>query len=196
VTRLTAQWQDDAKAFAERDLSGVDYVYLWADGVHLNVRLDEAKLCLLVMVGVRVDGTKELVALTDGYRESTGLWADLLRDCKRRGMRVLSQLPVSDRRGRGGWVGPGLRIAGPNLDEGTCRSDPTAAREQNGSTTTPRTALNGQQQHRTESNSTALTCRACVFPGHRRVASCFTPKRSLVRSQHRPPEFSPLKAPC
>jgi transposase-like protein len=63
-------------------------VYLWADGVHLNVSLDEEKLCLLVMIGVRVDGTKELVALADGYRESTGSWADLLRDCKRRGMRA------------------------------------------------------------------------------------------------------------
>jgi putative transposase len=68
ITRLTVQWQDDARHFADRNLSSVDYVYLWADGIHLNVRLDEEKLCLLVMVGVRVDGTKELVALTDGYR--------------------------------------------------------------------------------------------------------------------------------
>jgi putative transposase len=55
---------------------------------HVNVRLDEDKLCLLVIVGVRADGTKELVALADGYRESTGSWADLLRDCARRGMRA------------------------------------------------------------------------------------------------------------
>ena len=88
VTRLTVQWQDEAKAFNNRDLSTVDYVYLWADGVHLNVRLDEEKLCLLVMIGVRIDGTKELIALAEGYRESTGSWADLLRDCKRRGMRA------------------------------------------------------------------------------------------------------------
>ena len=88
ITRLTAQWQDEAKAFDNRDLSTVDYVYVWADGVHLNIRLDEEKLCLLVMIGVRVDGTKELIALAEGYRESTGSWADLLRDCKRRGMRA------------------------------------------------------------------------------------------------------------
>jgi transposase-like protein len=88
ITRLTTQWQDEARRFADRDLSSVDYVYLWADGVHLNVRLDEEKLCLLVMIGVRVDGTKELIALADGYRESTGSWSDLLRDCKRRGMRA------------------------------------------------------------------------------------------------------------
>jgi transposase-like protein len=88
ITRLTVQWQDEAKAFNQRGLSDVDYVYLWVDGIHLGVRLDEEKLCLLVMIGVRVDGTKELVALADGYRESTGSWADLLRDCKRRGMRA------------------------------------------------------------------------------------------------------------
>jgi transposase-like protein len=88
VTRLTAQWQDEARAFADRDLSGLDYVYLWADGVHLNVRLAEEKLCLLVIVGVRVDGRKELVSLAEGYRESAGSWADLLRDCARRGMRA------------------------------------------------------------------------------------------------------------
>ena len=88
VTRLTAQWQADYKAFASRDLSGVDYVYLWADGIHVNIRLEEDKLCLLVLVGVRADGRKELVALADGYRESAGSWADLLRDAARRGMRA------------------------------------------------------------------------------------------------------------
>jgi len=86
ITRLTSQWQDEAKAFGERDLSGTDYVYLWVDGIHLKVRLEQEKLCLLVMIGVRSDGRKELVALTDGYRESTESWADLLRGCRRRGM--------------------------------------------------------------------------------------------------------------
>jgi putative transposase len=86
ITRLTAQWQDEAKAFQERDLSGTDFVYLWVDGIHLKVRLDQEKLCLLVMIGVRADDRKELVALTDGYRESTESWADLLRGCRRRGM--------------------------------------------------------------------------------------------------------------
>ena len=88
ITRLTAQWQDDQKAFSERDLSTADFVYLWADGVHFNVRLGEDRLCVLVVIGVRADGSKELVALTDGYRESTESWADLLRDCRRRGMRA------------------------------------------------------------------------------------------------------------
>ncbi len=59
-----------------------------ADGIHVNIRLEEHKLCLLVMIGVRADGRKELVALADGYRESAESWADLLRDCARRGMRA------------------------------------------------------------------------------------------------------------
>lgn len=88
VTRLTAQWQDDARAFHTRSLADVDYVYLWVDGIHLKVRLEQDKVCLLVILGVRADGRKELVALADGFRESAQSWADLLRDCKRRGMRA------------------------------------------------------------------------------------------------------------
>jgi transposase-like protein len=88
ITKLTEQWKAEQPTFAERDLSCVDYVYLWADGVHVNIRLEEHKLCLLVMIGVRADGRKELIALADGYRESTESWADLLRDCARRGMRA------------------------------------------------------------------------------------------------------------
>ena len=88
ITRMTETWQAEQRAFCQRDLSEVDYVYLWADGIHVNIRLEEHKLCLLVMIGVRADGRKELVALTDGYRESTESWADLLRDCRRRGMRA------------------------------------------------------------------------------------------------------------
>ena len=86
ITRLTAQWQDEAAAFTKRPLAGTDYVYVWVDGIHLKVRLEQDKVCLLVIIGVRADGTKELVALEDGHRESTESWADLLRSCKRRGM--------------------------------------------------------------------------------------------------------------
>ena len=87
-SRLTTQWQAEQRVFAERRLDDRDYVYVWADGVHFNVRLEEERLCCLVIVGVRVDGTKELVAIGDGYRESTESWADLMRDLKRRGMRA------------------------------------------------------------------------------------------------------------
>jgi transposase-like protein len=86
ITRLTTQWQDEHRAFSSRSLKDNDFVYVWVDGIHFNVRLEEDRLCVLVMVGVRLDGTKELVAIRDGYRESKESWADLLRDLKRRGM--------------------------------------------------------------------------------------------------------------
>jgi putative transposase len=88
VGRLLASWQADYEVFCRRDLSDRDYVYVWADGVHFRVRLEQARLCCLVIVGVRADGTKELVAVADGERESTDSWAELLRDLRRRGMRA------------------------------------------------------------------------------------------------------------
>jgi putative transposase len=88
ITRLTGQWQDEARVFNARSLAGSDYVYVWVDGIHLKVRLEADKVCLLVIIGVRADGRKELVALADGFRESSESWADLLRDAKRRGMRA------------------------------------------------------------------------------------------------------------
>ena len=88
ITRLTKDWQDEAAAFNQRSLAETDYVYVWVDGIHLKVRLEQDKVCLLVMIGVRADGTKELIALDDGHRESTESWADLLRSAKRRGMRA------------------------------------------------------------------------------------------------------------
>jgi putative transposase len=88
VTRLTTAWQQEYRQFAERDLSGADYVYVWVDGIHFKVRLDQDRVCTLVIIGARADGKKELVALADGHRESTESWADLLRECKRRGMRA------------------------------------------------------------------------------------------------------------
>jgi putative transposase len=88
ITRLVAQWQADHEAFGRRDLTDRDYVYVWADGVHFRVRLEQARLCCLVIVGVRADGTKELVAVADGERESTDSWAEVLRDLRRRGMQA------------------------------------------------------------------------------------------------------------
>ena len=116
ITRLTKQWQAEQSAFAERRLDDRDYVYIWADGVHFNVRLEEARLCALVIVGVRVDGTKELVAITDGHRESTESWADVLRDLKRRGMRA-PMVAVGD--GALGFWGA-LRKVWPETTEQRC----------------------------------------------------------------------------
>ena len=87
ICRLTTSWEAEVAAFMKRDLGRTQYVYVWADGVHFNIRLGEdRRLCCLVVVGVRLDGTKELIAISDGYRESTQSWGELLRDCKRRGM--------------------------------------------------------------------------------------------------------------
>jgi transposase-like protein len=122
ITKLTETWKAEQRAFAARDLSGVDYVYLWADGIHVNIRLEEHKLCLLVMIGVRADGRKELIALADGYRESAESWADLLRDCARRGMRA-PVLAVGDG-ALGFWNG--LREVFPESREGRCWFHKTA----------------------------------------------------------------------
>lgn len=87
ITRLTASWSAEREASMARSLADRDYVYCWADGIHFSIRLGEdARLCCLVIVGVRADGTKELVGLADGYRESTESWSELLRDLRRRGM--------------------------------------------------------------------------------------------------------------
>ena len=88
ITRLTSQWQADREAFMARSLADQDYVDVWADGVHFNVRLAEERLCTLVIIGVRSDGAKELVAVAEGLRESTESWAELLRDLRRRGMQA------------------------------------------------------------------------------------------------------------
>lgn len=88
ITRLTAQWEEEYRRFQRQDLSGKDYVYVWVDGIHFRIRLEEDRLCALVMIGVRPDGTKELIAIEDGYRESTESWAAVLRSLKRRGMRA------------------------------------------------------------------------------------------------------------
>lgn len=86
VTRLTAQRQADHTAFQDRDLSSTDYVDIWADGVHLRIRLEEANAAVLVLMGMRADGTKEPIAMADGYRKSSEMWARLLRACARRGI--------------------------------------------------------------------------------------------------------------
>ncbi len=87
ITRLTRVWQEEYEGWCKRSLAGKEYVYVWADGVYFGVRLGEDKqVACLVLVGVLPDGTKEVIALQDGYRESTEAWLSLLRDLKRRGM--------------------------------------------------------------------------------------------------------------
>jgi putative transposase len=87
ITRLLSVWEEDYRRFQTRDLSDRDYVYIWVDGIHFNIRLEEDRLCTLVILGARPDGTKELIAVEDGFRESKDSWATVMRDLKRRGMR-------------------------------------------------------------------------------------------------------------
>lgn len=88
ITRLTNGWIDECEQFKFRSLKEKRFVYVWADGIHLRIRLGDSdnKLCVLVMVGVLEDGSKELIALEDGYRESTDSWSTFLRSLKKRGM--------------------------------------------------------------------------------------------------------------
>jgi transposase-like protein len=88
ILRLTKSWTAEYEACRRRDLADRDYVYLWADGVHFTIRREKERLCTLVVIGVRPDGTKEVVALEDGYRESAESWRTLLRDRQRRGVRA------------------------------------------------------------------------------------------------------------
>jgi len=122
VQRLTEAWQAEHQDWAGRDLSGLDYVYWWADGVHFNVRLEEDRLCCLVIVGVRPDGTKELVALADGYRESSESWAGVLRSLRDRGL-AAPVLAVGDG-ALGFWAA--LRDVFPTTKEQRCWVHKTA----------------------------------------------------------------------
>jgi transposase-like protein len=131
IQRLTREWSAEWAAFQQRDLSQADYVYVWADGVHFTIRLEQDRLCCLVLVGVRADGHKELVAVSDGYRESTESWSELRRDLKRRGMRA-PVLAIGDG-ALGLW---GVRCA---------RSPPTAASSAVGCTRSPMSWMPSQR---------------------------------------------------
>jgi transposase-like protein len=96
VTRLLEQWQDEYKGWSKRSLADKHYVYLWADGVHFNIRLEEDRQCILVLLGATVDGRKELIAITDGYRESEQSWVELLLDVKLRGLSIDPKLATGD----------------------------------------------------------------------------------------------------
>jgi len=96
VVRLIEGWQEDYKVWLKRELSGEPFVYLWADGIYCNVRLTDDRPCLLVVVGARADGTKELLAMADGERESEQSWLGVLRDLKARGLTIPPKLAVAD----------------------------------------------------------------------------------------------------
>jgi transposase-like protein len=96
ITRLKAVWEGEHEAWARRSLAGKRYVYVWADGVHFNIRLEGGKQCILVLMGATADGRKELIAIADGYRESEQSWKELLLDVQARGLDVEPSLAIGD----------------------------------------------------------------------------------------------------
>lgn len=117
IVRLIESWQDDYAQWLKRDLSGRRIVYLWADGIYCNVRLTDERPCLLVVVGAREDGTKELLAIADGERESEHSWKSVLLDLKARGMTVSPKLAVADG-AMGFW--PALEQVWPSCEKQRC----------------------------------------------------------------------------
>lgn len=96
IVRLKEGWEQEYAAWSKRDLSGKHYVYVWADGLYFNVRLQKDRPCVLVIMGATIDGTKELLAVWDGERERTASWQTVLRDLKRRGLRASPALATGD----------------------------------------------------------------------------------------------------
>ena len=96
IARLTAEWQADYDAWQKRDLSARRYVYVWADGVYLQARMEDNAECMLVLIGATPEGRKELVGFQPGVRESAQSWRELLIDIKRRGLEIAPDLAVGD----------------------------------------------------------------------------------------------------
>jgi len=96
IVRLKETWKKEYDEWRQRDLSGKHYVYIWADGIHFNVRLDDERSCMLVIIGATPDGHKELLAVHEGFRESKLSWLEVLRDLKQRGLKQPPALAVGD----------------------------------------------------------------------------------------------------
>jgi putative transposase len=123
VTRLKAVWEEDFQEWSKRSLAGKQYVYVWVDGVHFNIRLEEDRQCILVLLGATADGKKELIAVADGYRESEQSWLGLLLDVKARGLEIEPKLAIGDG-ALGFWKA--VRQVWPNTREQRCWVHKTA----------------------------------------------------------------------
>jgi transposase-like protein len=120
VVRLKEQWSREYEEWNRRDLTGKHYVYIWADGIHVNVRLEDTenkRQCMLVVMGATTDGHKELIAVRDGYRESEQSWTELLADLQQRGLTLAPQLATGDG-ALGFWAA--LRKVFPQTREQRC----------------------------------------------------------------------------
>ena len=96
ISRLKEAWKEEHQRWSKRELTGKNFVYIWVDGVHFGVRLEDASQCILVVIGATVDGKKELVAMLDGYRESSESWKELLLDLKQRGLTIDPKVAIGD----------------------------------------------------------------------------------------------------
>ena len=123
ITRLKSLWQGEYDVWSKRSLADKEYVYLWADGIYSNVRLESDKVCLLVLIGVTTAGKKELLAVWDGLRESELSWLEVIRDLKRRGLAIAPKLAVGDG-ALGFWAA--LRKEWPSTREQRCWVHKTA----------------------------------------------------------------------
>jgi len=123
IVRLKALWEQDYKAWNARDFELKRYVYFWVDGIHFNVRLDEERSCILVIMGANESGRKELLAVSDGYAESKASWREILLDLKRRGLKIGPKLAVGDG-ALGFWAA--LREVYPGCREQRCWVHKTA----------------------------------------------------------------------
>jgi len=126
IVRLKRQWEGEYKEWARRDLSNKHYVYIWADGIYFNVRLEDTankRQCFLILIGACEDGTKELIAVLDGYRESKLSWMELLSSLKERGLTEEPRLAIGDG-GLGFWAA--LREIYPDTKEQRCWVHKTA----------------------------------------------------------------------
>ncbi|MAF06229.1 MAG: IS256 family transposase [Acidiferrobacteraceae bacterium] len=96
ISRLKDVWQDEMECWQRRDLTAKRYVYFWVDGIYFSARMEEEKQCILVIIGATDKGQKELIAITDGYRESAQSWREVLLDLKRRGLKKAPTLAIGD----------------------------------------------------------------------------------------------------
>jgi len=119
VVRMKSGWEQEYRGWCRRDLSEERYVYFWADGIHVNVRLDEERSCILVIMGADEKGNKELVAVSDGYRESKASWREILLDLKRRGLKEGPKLAIGDG-ALGFWAALREVFPGPTTREQRC----------------------------------------------------------------------------
>lgn len=123
VTRLKSVWEQEFQEWNKRSLKNKQYVYIWADGVHFNIRLEEDRQCILVLMGATVDGKKELIAVADGFRESEQSWKGLLLDVKARGLAIDPKLAIGDG-ALGFWKA--IKQVYPNTREQRCWVHKTA----------------------------------------------------------------------